>query len=342
MRTETQQDWTHYERLGVAEDATPAEIRGAHRSLVKDLHSDRKHGPYRDLFEELTKQLNVARDTLLDPARRRRYDADLAARRLAQRRENARTTAAGSRRPDATAGHKTGPGGDRGAGSARGRQAKSGAERGGGGGTSSGRGPSGEKSGGAPGGTAGATQGQGDGPRPRTDSGPGGRREGDRDPDGSPAGSRKGAGARPGPLAAFTSVERHPRAHLFGASAAATALYLLAMVAAGAAWGAFALTAVVVGFPIAGLVVPRLARRAGLPAVALLARALWIAPLILLALVLALQLVPAGNPGVAGVLELAVNVAFVAAGIYPALWIIVGALAVGGRVLRRLAKLPRA
>ncbi|MDR1292635.1 MAG: J domain-containing protein [Clostridiales Family XIII bacterium] len=51
--------------LGVAKNATPAQIRSAYRRLVKELHPD-KHSdsPYRMLNEERLKQVNAAYDRL--------------------------------------------------------------------------------------------------------------------------------------------------------------------------------------------------------------------------------------------------------------------------------------
>ena len=65
---------TLYERLGVAEAATEAEIRRAYRKRIKDIHPDRWEGPFRLQMEEMVKNLNATRDELLDPTRRARYD----------------------------------------------------------------------------------------------------------------------------------------------------------------------------------------------------------------------------------------------------------------------------
>jgi curved DNA-binding protein CbpA len=57
-----------YEELGVGRDATPAEIKAAHRRQAKDHHPDR--GGDRSKFQAV----QLAYDTLKDEDRRRRYD----------------------------------------------------------------------------------------------------------------------------------------------------------------------------------------------------------------------------------------------------------------------------
>jgi curved DNA-binding protein CbpA len=59
-----------YEILGVSRDATTQEIEKAYRRKVKKAHPDA--GGDREVFEALTK----ARDILIDPARRAKYDVD--------------------------------------------------------------------------------------------------------------------------------------------------------------------------------------------------------------------------------------------------------------------------
>jgi hypothetical protein len=66
---------THYEALGAAQTATPAELREAFRRAARASHPDR-HG---DASAERMAAVNEAWRVLGDPDRRRRYDADLAA-----------------------------------------------------------------------------------------------------------------------------------------------------------------------------------------------------------------------------------------------------------------------
>lgn len=61
---------THYETLGIGPNATPDEIRMAARKAASAAHPDRECGSH-----EKMQAVNVARDVLLDPERRARYDA---------------------------------------------------------------------------------------------------------------------------------------------------------------------------------------------------------------------------------------------------------------------------
>lgn len=65
---------THYERLGVAEDASAEEIREAYRRLVRDLHPDNKSPAYKEHFGALMSGVNEARDVLTDESKRSDYD----------------------------------------------------------------------------------------------------------------------------------------------------------------------------------------------------------------------------------------------------------------------------
>lgn len=68
----TTEGWTYYERIGVSTRAGAEEIRSAHRSLVAELHPDRRGGmlaPYQAHFDALLAEMNAARDVLLDPIR---------------------------------------------------------------------------------------------------------------------------------------------------------------------------------------------------------------------------------------------------------------------------------
>jgi curved DNA-binding protein CbpA len=59
-----------YELLGVARDASKAQIRSAYRRLSKVLHPDNQDTGDAEKFRELS----LAHDVLVDPERRRRYD----------------------------------------------------------------------------------------------------------------------------------------------------------------------------------------------------------------------------------------------------------------------------
>lgn len=58
-----------YQTLGVGRDATPAEIRSAHRRLARQYHTDHAGGD-RARFQAVQE----AYETLIDPVRRREYD----------------------------------------------------------------------------------------------------------------------------------------------------------------------------------------------------------------------------------------------------------------------------
>lgn len=59
----------HYAALGVAKDASPAEIRRAFRKAASSNHPDRGGS------DEQMQAINAAKDVLTDPERRARYDA---------------------------------------------------------------------------------------------------------------------------------------------------------------------------------------------------------------------------------------------------------------------------
>lgn len=61
---------THYETLGVLASATPDEIKAAARRAASAAHPDREGGSTERMAE-----VNRAREVLLDPERRSRYDA---------------------------------------------------------------------------------------------------------------------------------------------------------------------------------------------------------------------------------------------------------------------------
>ncbi len=65
-------DFDLYDALGVSIDADAAAIRAAHREAVRRAHPDA--APDGETDDAEAKRLNVARDWLVDPARRARYD----------------------------------------------------------------------------------------------------------------------------------------------------------------------------------------------------------------------------------------------------------------------------
>jgi hypothetical protein len=67
----------HYQRLGVAQTATPEEIRTAYRNLARIHHPDKHEGKTSTRMLEI----NEAWRVLSDPVLRYKYDADLRAHR---------------------------------------------------------------------------------------------------------------------------------------------------------------------------------------------------------------------------------------------------------------------
>lgn len=75
---------THYEVLGVKEDATGKEIKEAHLKLVMCLHPDKNVGVNDMVHQLVLERFLEAQDayaTLSDSAKRKEYDAALAALR---------------------------------------------------------------------------------------------------------------------------------------------------------------------------------------------------------------------------------------------------------------------
>lgn len=104
------EDLNHYERLGVLEDASPEEIKAAHRARIKEFHPDHRPIAYRTTFDQMMKEINAAHDVLKDPRKRAAYNRKLAGERLdaagpAPRSSRGRGTSgvSGMRRPGAHA-----------------------------------------------------------------------------------------------------------------------------------------------------------------------------------------------------------------------------------------------
>jgi hypothetical protein len=80
------EDLNHYERLGVLEDASPEEIKAAHRARIKEFHPDNRPIAYRVTFDQMMKEINAAHDVLKDPRKRAAYNRKLAGERLDTKR----------------------------------------------------------------------------------------------------------------------------------------------------------------------------------------------------------------------------------------------------------------
>lgn len=78
--TETGPD--HYQLLGVPPGATVREITRAYREAMKRTHPDRVGPAFRAKAEERAKELNAAYRVLVNPAKRREYDATIKQRTL--------------------------------------------------------------------------------------------------------------------------------------------------------------------------------------------------------------------------------------------------------------------
>src|SRR5271163_2083496 len=77
---------TYYEILGVAENATAAEIEAAFKAKAREVHPDTvpaENTYMRKVAAEAFKDLSEAKAALLDPTMRQKYDAGLAASRVA-------------------------------------------------------------------------------------------------------------------------------------------------------------------------------------------------------------------------------------------------------------------
>lgn len=72
----------YYRLLGIPPDSDQQRIRAAYRSLAKRFHPDTNRGS--EAAAELFRQVNSAYRILSDPARRTRYDEELASRHQSQ------------------------------------------------------------------------------------------------------------------------------------------------------------------------------------------------------------------------------------------------------------------
>ena len=73
---------SYYETLGVSENATDVEIEAAFKSKAGEIHPDRispGNSYLQKIAAEAFKNLSEAKSALLDPDKRRKYDAELSA-----------------------------------------------------------------------------------------------------------------------------------------------------------------------------------------------------------------------------------------------------------------------
>jgi len=70
---------THYQVLGVANDAPPEVVKAAYRVLAQQYHPDKNPG--NQTAEDLFKSVNAAYQVVGDPEKRREYDVFLASRK---------------------------------------------------------------------------------------------------------------------------------------------------------------------------------------------------------------------------------------------------------------------
>ena len=80
----------HYEVLGVSRSASPAELDEAQRRLILEAHPDKVPPSQRSISDRRAMRINEAHQTLSDPQRRRRYDAELNATALQSQTQSRR------------------------------------------------------------------------------------------------------------------------------------------------------------------------------------------------------------------------------------------------------------
>ena len=81
-QTETGPAQDHYQLLGIPPGATVREITRAYREAMKRTHPDRVGPAFRAKAEERSKELNAAYRVLVNPQRRRDYDASIKQRTM--------------------------------------------------------------------------------------------------------------------------------------------------------------------------------------------------------------------------------------------------------------------
>ena len=91
---------THYEILGIPENATFEDMKRAHRRLARDSHPD--VCPNDPRAAERLKAVQLAFEVLSDVNRRRLYDRALKMQRLAEALKNLKETLKGGPRPPET------------------------------------------------------------------------------------------------------------------------------------------------------------------------------------------------------------------------------------------------
>jgi curved DNA-binding protein CbpA len=85
---------THYEKLGIAPNAAPKDIRSAKNQLLMQYHPDKFEGAaqeQKELAEKVTKEINRVAAALLDDASRAEYDRSLASQSVSSAHGRSRT-----------------------------------------------------------------------------------------------------------------------------------------------------------------------------------------------------------------------------------------------------------